>query len=188
MDGINLRWDAGNTGLVMLIHQIHYFSYAYVLLYLLLRQGAFNPYIEVKHVIVGAILFALGWASYISGEFVLKTMLKLSPIVAIISGHIWVVLWLLSIVFYMQHFALVGTAWVVAGFGGGSVYAIKCLAKNLHCTADLELWEHLGHVVGVLFAIVLVGLMQQKLEAPFILSVVAATAVSGRIAHLSHID
>lgn len=179
--GINPCWNSGRMGWVMLTHQIHYFAYVYVLLYVLLRLDKVNAEHQIQNVLLGATLFAFGWGTYISGECLLKSWLRLTPRAAIICGHCWVAIGLAFMILYLDNIILVGTAWVLAGFGGGSVYAIKTVAKEYACSADLELWEHLGHVIGVLLTLLLIACFPSVFQAPFLLAFAAATGVVLRL-------
>ncbi len=173
---INRRWRPDGYGWVMLVHQIHYFAYAYVLIAHLL-----NPSLDATTVMTLcnataiSVWFALGWLSYISGETVLKRIFRLSARAAVILGHVWVVICLFLMATYVRNPNLLGIAWVLGGFGGGSVYAIKELAEERKCKADIELWEHYGHNIGVILAFSSISLFPTIVEMPFMVAVGAAT-------------
>lgn len=170
------RWVASDgCGWIMLIHQTHYFAYVYVLLALLLEPtGMQAPEVNIQRAMTASVWFAMGWFSYISGELVLKVLLQMPSRKAAITGHLWVAICLLGMVLATNHPFLLGLAWVLGGFGGGSVYAIKDLAKENACSADIELWEHWGHVIGVSLSLVAVLLFPHELTVPFFLAFTAA--------------
>lgn len=174
---LNKRWEPSGYGWIMLLHQTHYFAYAYVLLAFFLsrqNQSSIEP-LYWKYIIASA-WFALGWCSYISGKWLLKNTLKMSAIKAVVFGHGWVVLCLALMVIFKDFPFVVGLSWVLGGFGGGSVYAIKDLAEENSCKADLELWEHWGHVLGVFASFLLVKMLPLCTVAPFFLAMIAALA------------
>jgi hypothetical protein len=147
---LNRRFVSDGYGWIMLLHQTHYFAYAYVLLAILLtHKGPFPGETILSQPVTASGWFALGWLSYISGRWLLEERLKMSSLQAVIWGHIWVAGCLLCMALFHNHPLMLGLAWILGGFGGGSVYAIKDLAKAYGYRADIELWEHWGHVAGV---------------------------------------
>jgi len=160
---------------IMLFHQTHYFAYAYVLLafFLSLQNQIFEQHVYWRPLIAAA-GFAMGWYSYISGKWLLKKILKLSALQAAIAGHVWVVICLTFMVLLNGYPFLIGLTWVLGGFGGGSVYAIKDLAKRNSNKADLELWEHWGHMTGVSASFLSVQFLPSYPMAPFVLAIMAA--------------
>jgi len=173
---INRRWRPDGYGWVMLVHQIHYFAYAYVLIAHLLNPGLREETtITLRDAGAVSVWFALGWLSYISGETVQKRIFGLSARAAVILGHVWVVICLLFMAACIRNPHLLGMAWILGGFGGGSVYAIKELAEKRKCKADIELWEHYGHNIGVMLALTSVILFPITVEIPFMVAAIAAT-------------
>ena len=174
---INLEneFKAYDFGWIMFFHQTHYFVYAYVLLSFLLSPKSQMADGPISQPLGASMWFALGWFSYISASVLLKKILKLSAFYSAIVGHAWVVLNLGVMLFLVegQPFLLKLT-WVFCGFGGGSVYAIKELAKADCCKADLELWEHWGHVSGVTIAFMSVQFFPTYPTAPFCIAIAAA--------------
>ncbi len=172
----NRQWMPGNWGVIMLCHQTHYFAYCYVLLFHLLRFPAVymagSPWNAPIH---ATIWFGVGWATYISGEQVLGRVLRLKPYVAAIVGHLWVVACLLGMIACLGTPWSLSLCWVLGGFGGGSVYAIKLLAQESACRPDLELWEHLGHVTGAgLAAMVCLAWGERASAIPYMIAICAA--------------
>jgi len=173
-------WASDGHGWTMLFHQSHYFAYAYVLLSVFLSShGCYMPHSAWRTAAMASFWFSLGWASYISGEWLLKERFGLPDREAAIVGHICVFCCLMFMVVFYNHPLALGIAWVVGGFGGGSVYAIKAMARATGCRADIELWEHLGHVVGVALALSSVMLFPRTPVIPFFvaLGAVAVTLV-----------
>jgi hypothetical protein len=77
-------------------------------------------------------------------------------------------------VLFNEYPFLIGLTWVLGGFGGGSVYAIKDLAKGASSKADLELWEHWGHVTGVSASFLSIQFLPSYPMAPFVSAIIAA--------------
>lgn len=174
---VNLKreFNSDGFGWMMFAHQMHYFVYVYALLAIYLTaQTPSSEESILWRVMIAAVWFALGWLSYISGRCVLENFLKMSPLHAAIIGHAWVASCLICMAIYNKHPFILGIAWVLGGFGGGSVYAIKILAFSAFSKVDLELWEHFGHVVGTFFSFMLVYLFPDSVALPFLFSTIAA--------------
>jgi hypothetical protein len=173
-----INWHHGvrsdRFGIVMLFHQIHYFAYAYYLLLLFVSSGNQDAVPTWMSTLIATGWFAAGWVSYISGEALLSNILCLPSWKACIVGHVWVSLCLLMMANSVHHPFLLGMFWVLGGFGGGSVYAIKDTAKAYRCKADMELWEHLGHVAGVLVTLIALYIDPLAFSMPFILALASA--------------
>lgn len=133
--------------LVMIIHQSHYFSYAYVLPALLLLQ------LSVPAPLVG-IYFIVGWLSYISTEKIVRSK---KYIHVLIAGHILVALSLTVLGFFYSSLPLVVISWFFSGLGGGTVFCITRINKLLVLKShtEIEFWEDIGHVTGVTLSIIL---------------------------------
>jgi len=174
---LNRRFISDGYGWIMLLHQTHYFAYAYVMLAILLASGGQHPGEPILWQPVKASgWFALGWLSYISGRWLLKEKFKMSALQAAITGHTWVAVCLVCMGLFRDHSLVLGIAWVLSGFGGGSVYAINELARLNGCRADVELWEHWGHVVGVSLSLISVFIFPRYIAVPFVLALVATLA------------
>lgn len=128
----------------MLVHQAHYFCYAYVLLYLLANQLAMPPMLV-------AVVFAAGWISYTAAPGATSRML---PIAAFVVGHVLVALMLGSIALTMTDARVVVVAWIATGFGGGTVYVLRQLAASRELPdGEMDAWEDIGHISGVVVAL-----------------------------------
>ncbi len=181
---LNRRFESDGYGWIMLLHQTHYFAYAYVLLAILLthEDHSLGVHFLWKPVQASA-WFALGWFSYISGQWLLKKKLKIGALHAALIGHAWVAICLFCMALFLEHHFILGFAWVFGGFGGGSVYAIKELSKANECRADIELWEHWGHIVGVSLSLLSVVIFPYRLFLPFVIAFVAALVTLSLIAY-----
>lgn len=133
--------------LVMVVHQSHYFSYAYILPALLLL------YLHVPTPLVG-VYFIVGWLSYISTEKIVRSEKYVNILIA---GHILVALSLTSLGFFYWSLPLVIIAWFFSGLGGGTVFGITRINKQLilQSHTEIEFWEDVGHVTGVALSILL---------------------------------
>ncbi len=174
-------WIADGHGWTMMFHQTHYFAYAYVLLAMFLKHSNGVPLPEWKTAATASLWFAFGWATYISGEWLLKKRLGLPDRKAAIAGHIWVFCCLSLLVIFPKNPAVSGIAWILGGFGGGSVYAIKAMAKETACRADIELWEHWGHIIGVALALVVALILPHTPEGPFFVALCAVAVTLLRL-------
>jgi hypothetical protein len=133
---------------VMVIHQAHYFSYAYILPALLLLH------FPIPSAFVG-IYFIVGWLSYISTEKLIRSQ---ANILVLLVGHIIVALSLSVLGYFQSSLLLVMIGWFFSGLGGGTVYCLTRLNKLLTIQAhtEMEFWEDVGHVFGVIVSIILV--------------------------------
>jgi hypothetical protein len=132
----------------MVIHQAHYFAYAYALPYLFLAIYGLSP-------TSAALGFALGWVSYSATPLVLARRPALPTLVL---GHFLVALTLLAMASMIHRLDVLLVAWFVTGFGGGTVFLIRRLEREWRPdrpAAQFDVWEHIGHVLGVLIAITL---------------------------------
>ncbi len=139
----------GISGKAMIIHQSHYFIYTYSMPIL------FILYFRLDNIEVG-LAFIIGWISYSLAPVLLN---RFKPFKTLIAGHISVSVILLAIFFTNHDLPILLTAWFLSGFGGGTVFCIKRLAKTWSTwdhTSDMDAWENIGHVIGVLSAIMLV--------------------------------
>ncbi|MBM3158058.1 MAG: hypothetical protein FJ004_12370 [Chloroflexi bacterium] len=171
---VSNQFKSDGFGWIMLLHQTHYFAYAYVLLAILMvpiRYGTGE--ISLWVAVMASLWFGLGWFTYITGQWFLEGKFKLAAYQAAIVGHAWAAIFLAIMALSFDNPFILASAWVLGGFGGGSVYAIKDLAKENSCTADMELWEHWGHVIGPSIALLSVMIFPSRMAIPFLLAFAA---------------
>ncbi len=139
----------GHLGWIMLIHQSHYFVYAYGIPILLLTYFGMEP------ILVGPV-FCIGWLSYVTAKKLFGTR---SLFVTFAVGHLWSTIILLLLFFYSeQSITALLVLWFLTGFGGGTVYCLRELeAQSKAENMNLDAWESYGHITGsVLFLLILV--------------------------------
>lgn len=129
-----------NLDMIMIFHQVHYFSYCYFIMYLLFKfYPAYKSF-------AGIIIFVLGWISYTSVKHLIfiKDLFRV-----VVCAHILLSVTLLMINFiYPWSFTFI-LLWIVTGFFGGSVYIIKNILKNnQETTLHIDFVEDLGHLLG----------------------------------------
>lgn len=133
---------------LMVVHQTHYFVYAYAVIYL-----AFS--LSGASAVIAALAFALGWVTYLSAERLWSRIPDRSVFVA---GHLFLCACLVGMAWAGESWTAV-VLWVLTGFGGGSVYCLVSIsAKAGLPEASVERAEDVGHVAGLALAIALVAL------------------------------
>lgn len=132
---------------LMVIHQTHYFVYAYAILYL-----AFN--VSAGSALAAAMAFALGWITYLSAE---RLWQRFPETTVFIAGHTFLAAALLGLGLTGENSWFSVLLWVLTGFGGGSVYCLVSISAKSGLSNDrVENAEDVGHVGGVALAIALV--------------------------------
>jgi hypothetical protein len=164
------RWRmpaGGRYAVLMVIHQSHYFVYAYTLLFALTglyRPSAWQP----------AVVFAVGWVTYTAAPVLFG---RLPTLPVLVAGHVLVACAMTVIAADAGSRAAVSAAWVVGGLGGGTVFCIKRLAAARPALArDLDDWENIGHVTGCAGAVLVVWLLPW--ECAFVAAACWATATA----------
>lgn len=146
----NLR--LGSLGWIMTIHQSHYFSYAYIIPVLLINYHGVDPRIS-------GLFFCIGWLSYISSRrlFGERSLERTFTI-----GHILASITLAAIFFFSNRSLLILLAlWFLTGFGGGTVYCLRQLReRSITDKSDLDSWENIGHVLGILICLIILGISE----------------------------
>jgi hypothetical protein len=151
---------------IMVLHQVHYFSYCYTIPYLLGQNGLSQPWA------IGA-AFGAGWITYLSAE-TLFGKCRLRP--TFIAGHAFVAVTLAGLAASSTSLIWTVTLWCLTGFGGGTVYCLTRLSNRLGLTTDgIEKSEDIGHIVGVAIAAASYGLF--AVPAAFMPAIAAAFAV-----------
>ena len=148
------NWHAGVVGKTMVIHQSHYFSYAYFIPFLFLNMS------EVSISLVG-ILFSIGWISYSIAPFIFP---KKSVIQYFSFGHILASLTLFTIFIFSNNFWIVLIAWFFSGFGGGTVFYLREIEQNISEKPDLDMWENFGHIFGLIICLIIINISDKPIE------------------------
>lgn len=129
---------------VMLVHQTHYFIYAYSVPVLVARQ-------ELGGVPLIGFWFACGWISYLSAETLWS---RFSPRPVFIFGHLFLGTVLLLMTLTVETVWATAALWILSGFGGGTVYCLTLLHKREDLShTSLEGAEDVGHLLGVALAL-----------------------------------
>ncbi len=155
--------------LVMVVHQSHYFTYAYALVMLLVAD------LGVPSALAGMI-FSIGWVSYLLAERVLAA---LPASVTVVAGHLLTAACLVTIGTRHESLPFVLTAWFLSGFGGGSVFRLGQWVAASSSPAETHRWENIGHVVGVVTAGVIVTLTGQLMAAFYAGALLAVSTAIG---------
>ena len=136
----NLR--IGPLGWIMLIHQSHYFLYAYII-----------PWFYISKFSIDAskagLWFSIGWLSYIYSRSIFG---ENSIIRNFIAGHIIAAISLgLNFFFASTSIYIYSILWFLTGIGGGSVYCLHQLKKtHLDDDSDMDTCENIGHITGTI--------------------------------------
>lgn len=159
--------------LVMIIHQMHYFSYVYFIIYIMKSQNS-----DWNKLLYGCI-FALSWLTYIVMPHVLRKEIYAKYFIA---GHSFLTLTLICM--YIFNNNLITVFWILTGFGGGTVFCIGKLndIKKFCAKDDLTFSENIGHILGVLGGAASY-VITDNIYAPIIFSAACAIlAMSGMLA------
>jgi len=149
---LHRNWHPRLLGMTMLIHQSHYFSYAYFIPFLFLDVH------NVSAPLVG-LMFCIGWVSYSIAPFAFA---KQSLLRSFSFGHVVVSLALFTIFGIFKSFWIIVLAWFFSGFGGGTVYCLRELERKIiGDKPDLDLWENLGHILGLVVSLIVVAISGQ---------------------------
>jgi hypothetical protein len=166
-----------SIGVVMMLHQLHYFVYSYVVIWLVHSGAPFGK-------LITCCLFALGWVTYLCAEPLYRGM---HPRRVFLFGHTFVALCLLGIAILHSTPVIPDVLWVMTGFGGGSVYCISKMGRSRGLgEAQLEHWEDIGHVGGVAAALLLGYLF--SFSAPIFFVAGAAFALAAIVVYLIRPD
>ena len=161
---VKLNWRVGKLGVIMITHQAHYFCYCYTLLYILTQHFS---------IVWSGIAFAGGWVTYALAQRILHGVREIPGFVV---GHLFVASILLVLFFKHENsLALLG-GWLLTGFGGGTIFLLRRLQPKIDILpVDLDLWENIGHVIGVLISIGIVVVTTNPI-IPFVVATALAIA------------
>lgn len=140
---------------IMLWHQLHYFSYTYIML-----LTVYNITHNFFFTVFG---FAFSWLTYLFTEPLLTRKFKsltqdndfnFTFIHVILGGHM-VLLFILLLLPNVPDWVLI-VLWVFTGFGGGTVFAITSLCKHStnYQKEHLDLTENTGHFGGTAISVI----------------------------------
>jgi hypothetical protein len=167
------RRPLGTLGLTMVVHQMHYFVYSYALPYLFVG-------LHGLHTTSCGLAFAVGWISY----SLTPTILGRLPVVpTVVVGHLGVAASLVLMRSGYENLPILLATWFLTGFGGGTVFGIRRLSVEwppFHTSSDLDMWENVGHVLGVALGIGVVAFFS-KVDSLFITGAVLALCVAGAV-------
>lgn len=142
----------------MVVHQSHYFLYAYLIPWFLVRH------LNIPAPFVG-LAFILGWISYVSTEHLVRHTDLLR---VFISGHIFVAISLAVIGVFHNSLPVVLVAWFASGLGGGTVFCLTRLNQRVGKErVEMEFWEDIGHVLGVMSSLLLTVWVPHQLFTVF---------------------
>ncbi|MFB3880998.1 MAG: hypothetical protein ACE149_07025 [Armatimonadota bacterium] len=153
----------GILGVTMVLHQIHYFTYAPIVPWLLAAQSGRQS----LSVCAG---FAAGWVSYLLAPSVFGRRVAAS---VFSFGHLLAAAALAGLAFSHVLPFTIGL-WFATGFGGGTVYVLRGMEKAHPLNCDLDIWEAVGHVAGTALAVLLLVLSMHSATPFAAASVVAA--------------
>ncbi|MDP9165708.1 MAG: hypothetical protein M3O32_06565, partial [Actinomycetota bacterium] len=103
----------GRFPTLMVVHQAHYFVYAYTLIFILANSWT-TPF-------PAALGFAIGWITYTLSPVVLD---RFHPLPLLVTGHIFVAAMMIVIATHTADRWIVTGAWAAGGIGGGTVFCI----------------------------------------------------------------
>ena len=95
--------------------------------------------------------------SYTATPFLLG---RFPPLPVVVAGHVGVAALLFSLGSGYPGMIWLAGAWFLTGFGGGTVFCIRRLAAAwapADRTTEMDAWENLGHVLGVIVAVGIVS-------------------------------
>ena len=112
---------------------------------------------KVEHILLYGVIFCLGWITYLLSENILG---KFNIYKNVIIGHLILgcnIFLLFFVIKFNLNFYIICTLWILTGFSAGTVFAIKdILVKHNYRTKLIHFYENIGHVLGVLFSIIIV--------------------------------
>lgn len=141
-----------SLSLVMLFHQMHYFTYTYIMpLSIASLTGS---------IMAGAISFALTWVVYLLPQTLAEYCGNTAWRRMFFIGHGFLALVMagLGAAFSLGNTIAVMVFWMLTGLGGGTVFCIKHLTRRYE-TMDMTFSENLGHTLGPLTAILAINVL-----------------------------
>lgn len=139
----------------MILHQMHYFSYAYMMLYL--------SFVKEGSTVVVIASFVLSWLTYLTVEPLIKQFGKQSMKKYLCVGHILLATLLCFVpVAYVSDSGWFYILWWLSGLGGGTVFCIRHVEETKFTEMNSVAWqwsENIGHVLGCITAMLWIACM-----------------------------
>lgn len=139
--------------MVMFLHQMHYFTYVYGVL----------AYVMGKKDIEKAVLyFVCTWVTYTMVSPLLQKTKKNEFKKWFFVGHTMLSVILISMSFLANNIEFYIVLWILAGFGGGTVFCITKLWKQIE-NNNFEIMivaENLGHWCGSVLGVIVMTISQ----------------------------
>jgi len=153
---------------LMIIHQMHYFSYTYFILYLM--------YEAIHSAFWVSIWFCFGWVTYTSISYLLKSSYYFTYF---IIGHFFLFIVLLLLGLSLDMPTVFILLWILTGFGGGTVFCIDKINEMYfkRNKNSLVFSENVGHVAGVLAGLGLFFFSQQPAVPVYLGAICALIAM-----------
>lgn len=131
---------------VMLFHQLHYFTYAYIM--------PINIAALTGSIMAGTVSFALTWVVYLLPQTLAERYGNISYRKLFFMGHSFLALVMAGLSFALSTGSIGAPLafWMLTGLGGGTVFCIKHLTRRYR-EMDMTFSENLGHVLGPMAAI-----------------------------------
>jgi len=139
----NIYWS-------MVTHQAHYFTYTYIMVILIMEYYN-NSWITT-------LWFVANWIPYTITEPLIKKININNWYGLSIVAHLFnAIVLILMLLLYNENIIITLSLWILTGFGGGNVFCVK---KTIFCNREYDAYhwnlsEQLGHVLGVMVAILL---------------------------------
>ena len=157
------RLNAMNA--VMVLHQVHYFSYCYAAIALAAVYAGTGAALG---------LFLAGWVVYITAARLYRRY-QLQQ--AFFFGHSLLVLLLLGM-YFVPSLPLKAALWVLTGLGGTTEFCIARLSRERGGTGDGGIFaENTGHVLGVALCMAAYALTQELFAVLFVSAAAAGGAI-----------
>lgn len=151
-----------SLGKIMIYHQVHYFSYVYILLIIFYKSNQLN-------LLKIAIYFSISWIVYTSIPIIISSE-NYKKI--FIFGHLYLTI-LLLMFFFVKNITIAIIFWTLSGIGGGTVFCIKKInkkSKKYMNNEEIIFYENIGHILGVIISLIFLIIFKNKLNYIFLFS------------------
>lgn len=142
-----LKNNYKNTWLdkIMIIHQLHYFSYSYfmfIYLFQIFRDKRFMIFL----------IFSLSWIIY---SIIPKVIKSNNYKEILFYGHLFLAFNMFFLGFFKNEYVITAL-WLITGIGGGTVYCIHKINEELKITTknSVIVSEGIGHILGVFLGMI----------------------------------